>query len=186
MPVWDVLGKRTAGDEFVVVGGVKAPDAEMALVLARETHFRHKEGVAYAVRRRGESALHVGPDAAETLRGVTDHSYRRQEAYAGVGGKLKRIARETAERGAAGDRPPPQAGVRAGRGRDDNGTPPFGMDGVGAAHRGGPGVLLDRPGPDGPRPAPVRPRDGGDRPRRGLPGARPRARRVPERRPHGT
>ena len=108
MEVWDVLGKRTDTDEFSVVGGVKAPDAEMALVLARETHFRHKEGVAYAVRRRGSDEIHVGPDAAETLGGVTDHSYRRQEAYAGVGGKLKRISKEMADRGVAvrAERPP--------------------------------------------------------------------------------
>jgi 1,2-phenylacetyl-CoA epoxidase PaaB subunit len=110
--VWDVLGKRTADDDFVVVGGVKAPDAEMALVLARETHFRHKEGVAYAVRRRGEpaDAIHVGPDPAETLGGVTDHSYRRQEAYAGVGAKLKRVATEMAERGVVVDIPRPPVG----------------------------------------------------------------------------
>jgi 1,2-phenylacetyl-CoA epoxidase PaaB subunit len=114
MDVWDVLGKRTADDDFVVVGGVKAPDAEMALVLARETHFRHKEGVAYAVRRRGSPEIHVGPDPAETLGGVTDHSYRRQEAYAGVGGKLKRVAREMAERGVVVDLPRPPVGrVRA-------------------------------------------------------------------------
>ena len=116
MDVWDVLGKRTADDGFVVVGGVKAPDAEMALVLARETHFRHKEGVAYAVRRRGDpaDAIHVGPDAAETLGGVTDHSYRRQEAYAGVGGKLKRVSREMAERGVVIDKPRPPVGrIRA-------------------------------------------------------------------------
>ena len=112
MHVWDVLGKRTADDEFVVVGGVKAPDAEMALVLARETHFRHKEGVAYAVRRRGDDEVHVGPDAAETLGGVTDHSYRRQEAYAGVGGKLKRVSREMAERGVVVDLPRPPGRTR--------------------------------------------------------------------------
>lgn len=105
-----MLGKRTADDDFVVVGGVKAPDAEMALVLARETHFRHKEGVAYAVRRRGSDELHVGRDPAETLGGVTDHSYRRQEAYAGVGGKLKRVSREMAERGVVVDLPRPPVG----------------------------------------------------------------------------
>jgi hypothetical protein len=52
----------------------------------------------------------VGEDAAETLGGVTDHSYRRQEAYAGVGGKLKRVAREMAERGVVVDRPRPPVG----------------------------------------------------------------------------
>src|SRR5439155_18512251 len=91
MPVWDVLGKRTEDDGFVVVGGVKAPDADLALLLARETHFRHKEGVAYAVRQRGSEELHVGTYESSMLGGVTDRSYRRQEAYVGVGAKLKRV-----------------------------------------------------------------------------------------------
>jgi 1,2-phenylacetyl-CoA epoxidase PaaB subunit len=113
MPVWDVFGKRTARDDFVLVGSIKAPDVEMALVLARETHFRHKEGVEYAVRLRGDSDLHVGPYAAEVLGGVTDHSYRRQEAYAGVGAKHKAVSKLLAERGLVIDRPRPPGG-RAG------------------------------------------------------------------------
>jgi len=112
MPVWDVFGKRTAGDDWTLVGGIKAPDAEMALILARETHFRHKEGVAYAVRRRGEKELHPGTDDPELIGGVTDRSYRRQEAYAGVGAKHKRISKRMAERGLAIDRPRPPAGRR--------------------------------------------------------------------------
>ena len=46
---------------------------------------------------------------AETLGGVTDRSYRRQEAYAGVGAKLKRVAGELAARGLRIDRPRPPA-----------------------------------------------------------------------------
>jgi 1,2-phenylacetyl-CoA epoxidase PaaB subunit len=115
MPVWDVFGKRTAADDWTLVGGIKAPDTEMALVLARETHFRHKEGVAYAVRRRGEEELHAGTYDPELIGGVTDRSYRRQEAYAGVGAKHKRISRAMAERGLVIDRPRPPVG-RAGRG----------------------------------------------------------------------
>jgi 1,2-phenylacetyl-CoA epoxidase PaaB subunit len=107
MAVWDVLGKRTSEDEWTWVGGIKAPDAEMALMLARETHFRHKEGVAYAVRRHGEEALHVGTYDSGAIGGVTDHSYRRQEAYAGVGGRHKRISRRLAEQGLRIDRPRP-------------------------------------------------------------------------------
>ena len=107
MDVWDVLGKRSTDDEFVVVGGVKAPDADMALLLARETHFRHKEGVAYAVRRRGDHELHVGSYGGDVLGGVTDHSYRRQEAYTGVGARQKRISAEFAKRGVTIDRPRP-------------------------------------------------------------------------------
>ena len=109
MPVWDVFGKRTQDDEFVLVGGIKAPDAEMALVLARETHFRHKEGVAYGVQLRGEKEMHLGSYDPDLIGGITDRSYRRQEAYAGVGAKLKRVAMQTAEQGLRIDRPrPPQ------------------------------------------------------------------------------
>src|SRR5213596_182358 len=107
MLAWDVLGRRTEGDELVVVGGVTAPDAEMALLLARESHFRHKEGVAYAVRRRGDAEIVAGPYGAELLGGITDRSYRRQEAYDGVGGKLKRVQAEMSRRGLRIDRPRP-------------------------------------------------------------------------------
>jgi 1,2-phenylacetyl-CoA epoxidase PaaB subunit len=112
--VWDVLGKRTAKHEFEVVGGVKAPDAAMALLLARETHFRHKEGVAYAVRRRGETELHEGTWKPDEIGGVTDRSYRRQEAYAGVGGRLKKLSERFAREGIRIDlaRPPARGAAR--------------------------------------------------------------------------
>src|SRR5438874_12787383 len=99
MFVWDVLGRRTEGGELAVVGGVKAPDPDMALLLARETHFRHKEGVEYAVRKRGEDEVHVGLDRGDILGGLTDRSYRRQQAYAGVGATLKTVAERVAEQG---------------------------------------------------------------------------------------
>jgi 1,2-phenylacetyl-CoA epoxidase PaaB subunit len=107
MDVWEVLGKRAPDDEWAVVGGVKAPDADMALMLAKETHFRHKEGVAYAVRRRGDTTLHQGTYRADLLGGVTDHSYRRQEAYTGVGARHKKLAAEFEKRGMRIDRPRP-------------------------------------------------------------------------------
>jgi 1,2-phenylacetyl-CoA epoxidase PaaB subunit len=94
---------------WTVVGGVSAPDAPMALMLARETHFRHKEGVAYAVRARGSERVEVGSYPAAELGGVTDRAYRRQEAYAGVGARQKRVAEEMAARGLAIDRPRPPA-----------------------------------------------------------------------------
>ena len=117
MYVWDVLGKRTEDDELAVVGGVKAPDAEMALLLARETHFRHKEGVQYAVRRRGTDEIIPGPYEGDLLGGVTDRSYRRQQAYAGVGAKLKRVAARMQSEGLRIDRPRPPAGGRLPSGR---------------------------------------------------------------------
>jgi 1,2-phenylacetyl-CoA epoxidase PaaB subunit len=112
MAVWDVFGKRTAGDDWTLVGGITAPDVEMALVLARETHFRHKEGVAYAVQRRGDRELHPGSYDPELLGGLTDRSYRRQEAYTGVGAKHKRVSKLMADRGLIIDRPRPPAGRR--------------------------------------------------------------------------
>jgi 1,2-phenylacetyl-CoA epoxidase PaaB subunit len=124
VPTWDVFGKRTPTDEFVLVGGIKAPDLDMALVLARETHFRHKEGVAYALRRRGEHELHIGPYEAKLLGGVTDHSYRRQEAYTGVGAKHKRVGKMMAERGMVIDRPRPPVGRRGTGERVDPATVP--------------------------------------------------------------
>src|SRR5439155_9091152 len=93
---------------YEVVGGVTAPDVNMAMLLARETHFRHKEGVAYAVRRRGETALHEGSWSPDQIGGVTDRSYRRQEAYAGVGARLRKLTEEFARAGIRIDaaRPP--------------------------------------------------------------------------------
>jgi 1,2-phenylacetyl-CoA epoxidase PaaB subunit len=114
MDVWDVLGKRTEQDDWVVVGGVKAPDVDIALLLARETHFRHKEGVAYAVRRRGEEAIQEAPYSGQQLGGVTDRSYRRQDAYKGVGARHKRVAEAMAGQGRRIDRPRPPVG-RSGR-----------------------------------------------------------------------
>jgi 1,2-phenylacetyl-CoA epoxidase PaaB subunit len=117
MEVWDVFGKRNAGDAWTLVGGVTGPDdAHMALLLARESFFRHKEGVAFAVRKRGIASqdLIVDPEPAEVIGGITDRSYRRQEAYAGVGARLRRVSKEIAGRGMSIDRPrPPDQRVRA-------------------------------------------------------------------------
>jgi hypothetical protein len=104
------LGKRRPDDDFEVVGAVKAPDVELALILARETHFRHKEGVEYAVRLRGDDEIHPGPYQGELLGGLTDHSYRRQDAYAGVGGKLRRVSEEFARKNLRIEAARPSAG----------------------------------------------------------------------------
>jgi phenylacetate-CoA oxygenase PaaH subunit len=110
VPIWDVFGKRKAADDFEWAGSIKAPDAEMALILAKETHFRHKEGVSYAVRRRGDAELRTGSYEGEVLGGITDRSYRRQEAYTGVGARHKRVTRRFVETGVAIDRPRPPVG----------------------------------------------------------------------------
>jgi 1,2-phenylacetyl-CoA epoxidase PaaB subunit len=98
MLIWDVLSRRRSGEEWQPVGAVNAPDLEMAMLLTRETHFRHGEGRAYAIRRRGEGEIHECPDPTG-IGGVIDRAYRRSEGYAGVGAKLKRVHREMESRG---------------------------------------------------------------------------------------
>lgn len=102
MDVWEVFSRRTHDDPLVHVGSIKAPDPELALVLAREAFFRHGEGVDCWIARRGDLRRVPNP---ETLGGVTDKSYRRQEGYVGVGAKLKRVTQKLKERRIEGGRP---------------------------------------------------------------------------------
>jgi 1,2-phenylacetyl-CoA epoxidase PaaB subunit len=106
--VWDVLARRREGDDWQVSGSVNAPDLEMAMLLVRETHFRHGEGKTYAVRRRGDEAIHERPDPTG-IGGVIDRAYRRQDGYVGVGAKLRKVHELMAERGVVIDRPRPAA-----------------------------------------------------------------------------
>jgi len=84
---------------------------DRVVAVAATTHGVRDALLVPEVGLPGQHERHLGIgglDAAETLGGVTDHSYRRQEAYAGVGGKLKRVSKEMADRGVAIDaeRPP--------------------------------------------------------------------------------
>jgi hypothetical protein len=108
MEIFDVLSRRKEDEDWRVVGSVNAPDLDMAMLLARETHFRHGEGDTYALRRRGDDQMQVCPDPTG-IGGVIDRSYRRQTGYVGVGAKLKEVHRLLAERGRVID------GARPGR-----------------------------------------------------------------------
>ena len=107
MAVWDVLSRRRDGDPWQVAGSLNAPDLDLAMLLARQTHFRHGEGTTFALRRRGEDEVHECPDP-EGLGGVIDKEYRRQTGYVGVGAKLKRVHAMMADRGLVIDRPRPR------------------------------------------------------------------------------
>jgi|ERR671918_1846242 1,2-phenylacetyl-CoA epoxidase PaaB subunit len=114
MQVWEVLQRRRPDDEWEVAGGVKASDVEMALLLARETHFRHKESDRYAVRRLGGAEVHEPKDTTG-IGGVIDRIYRRSEGYAGVGARHKKVHKEMERRGLVVDRPrPPRHRARHG------------------------------------------------------------------------
>lgn len=95
MPIYEVFGRRKRDDALTHVGAVHAPDHEAALLLVRETHYRHGEGVTYAVVRREDIHELADPSIIEH---TVDQSYRRQEGYTGFREKRERA------RGAARDR----------------------------------------------------------------------------------
>lgn len=106
MTVWDVLQRRRAGADWEVVGAVKAPDADFAMLLARESLFRRGEGETYAIRRRGAETL-IECEDPTGIGGVIDREFRRMDSFAGVGGKHRRIHEEMRERGVVIDGPRP-------------------------------------------------------------------------------
>ena len=106
MPTYEIFGRRKWDDPLSHVGAVHAPDPETALLLTRETHFRHGEGVDFAVVRRED--LHQLSEH-ELVEHTVDQSYRRQEGYSGFREKREK-AREAARargRGALQERTMP-------------------------------------------------------------------------------
>jgi len=94
---WEVLGRRRAGDGWEPVGVIHAPDTEMALLLAKESFFRHGEGVDLAVARDGELVPLGDPDL---LTFATDKSYKLQRGYTGLGDKRRRAMARAQDAGA--------------------------------------------------------------------------------------
>lgn len=101
-----MLSRKKEGADWTPAGSVNAPDLAMAMMLARETHFRHGEGETYALRRRGDTEIHECPDPTG-IGGLIDRSYRRQTGYVGVGAKLKKVHAVMEERGLVIDGPRP-------------------------------------------------------------------------------
>ena len=120
MKVWDVLQRSRAGDTWEVVGGVKAPDLEVAILLARESLFRRAEGDTFAVRRRGTEDVIECPDPTG-IGGIIGREFRRMDSFAGVGGKHRRIHEEMEKRGLVIDRPRPPDRRRQRRGAEGDG-----------------------------------------------------------------
>lgn len=100
---WQVLGRRTADSDWQFVGEVHAPDADMALLLAKEAFFRHGEGVDFTVCRGDERASFGKPD---WLAFHTDKSYKLQSGYP-LGPKRRRAQARVRGLGAVIDRPRP-------------------------------------------------------------------------------
>ncbi|MFA9429972.1 hypothetical protein [Egicoccus sp. AB-alg2] len=94
MPVFEVFGRRKADDPLEHVGAVHAADPQTALLLVRETHFRHKEGVDYAVVPADQVFRLDDPSLLEHR---VDMDYRLQAGYSGFREK-RQAAREAADR----------------------------------------------------------------------------------------
>lgn len=94
--MWEVFGRRRINDALEHVGQIHAGDRETALLLARETHFRHEEAVDYAVVRSDQ--LHRLDDPSLLERRV-DIDYRLQRGYSGFRDKRARAREAAARRG---------------------------------------------------------------------------------------
>lgn len=106
MPTFEVFGRRKWDAPLEHVGNLHAADAETALLMVRETHFRHEEGVDYAVVN-SDDLHHLGDPSLLERR--TDISYRLQTGYSGFRDK-RAAAREAADargRGHLRERPVP-------------------------------------------------------------------------------
>ena len=103
MERWEVFGRRKIDDPWTAAGAVHAPDRELALMLAKESFFRHGEGVDFAVVRLAD--IHRCPDPS-ILEPATDKSYRYQSGYP-LGAKRRRALDHVAALGARVDKPRP-------------------------------------------------------------------------------
>jgi phenylacetate-CoA oxygenase PaaH subunit len=108
---FEVFGRRRVEDPLEHVGTLHAPDETAALLLARETHFRHQEGVDYAVVRSDH--LHRCPTRRCSNGGSTSPTASR------------RATRASARSASRPGRQPTRAGaVTCGTGRCPVGTTP--------------------------------------------------------------
>ena len=116
MATFEVFGRRRWEDALEHVGTLTAPDAEVALLIARETHFRHGEGVDYAVVRRDD--IHRLADHT-LLEHVIDMSYRRQDGYTGFREKRERARQAARARGRTDLQERPVPGRRRGAAEEE-------------------------------------------------------------------
>ncbi|MCA1782254.1 MAG: hypothetical protein LC679_08805 [Intrasporangiaceae bacterium] len=111
MPTYEVFGRRKWDAPLEHVGNLHAADHHTALLIARETHFRHQEGVDYAVVRSDH--LH-GLEDPSLLERRTDITYRLQTGYSGFREKreVARAAADARGRGELRDRPVPGSATK--------------------------------------------------------------------------
>lgn len=109
MATFEVLGRRKFDDPLTHVGTLHAADPEAALLLARETHFRHGEGVDFAVVATDDIHRLADPTLLEHQ---VDTDYRNQAGYSGFRDKREaaRAAADARGLGHVRERPAPGRG----------------------------------------------------------------------------
>lgn len=116
MATFEVFGRRKQGDSLVHVGQVHAADLDAALLLVRETHFRHEEGMEYAVTP--SEHLHVLSDPS-LLEHDIDMGYRQNHGFTAFGPKRERARSAAEARGRGGLRRRPVPGRAGGTAEKD-------------------------------------------------------------------
>lgn len=80
-PVFEVFHQSKRGEPHVHVGSVHAPDAEMALMLARDQFARRLECVSLWVVPSDHITATSYEDAATWFEPATDKSYREASGF---------------------------------------------------------------------------------------------------------
>ena len=79
-PMWEVFIRQRRGPSHVHVGSLHAPDAETALMSARDVYTRRVEGVSIWVVSSAEIVA-SDPDYAEAFFGSIEKPYRHATHY---------------------------------------------------------------------------------------------------------
>lgn len=94
MDIYEVFRRAGHKDPYEHCGAVKAPDAEMALLMAKECFLRRGEGEHLWLAKRGD--IHsFSEDPAINL--VADKSYRHPSGYRDVVEKRERAIQRARE-----------------------------------------------------------------------------------------
>ena len=80
-PVFEVFHQTKRGEPHIHVGSVHAPDAELALMLARDQFARRLECVSLWVVRADHILATSYEDAAAWFQPATDKSYREAAGF---------------------------------------------------------------------------------------------------------
>jgi len=80
-PLWEVFYQPKNGKPFEHAGSLHAPDAEMALLNARDTYARRNEGIAIWVVPSDQITASTPEDAGPFFDPANEKPYRHPQFY---------------------------------------------------------------------------------------------------------